>query len=140
MIFLTTSDFKPQVKADVLERIVQNDPAVVDQSELSTIQEMSSYLGVRYDTATIFSRTGTDRNALIVMYAVDILLYHIHSRLNPNQIPQLRIDRYDMAIAWLKAAGAGTVAADLPGKPDTEQTTATGNIIYSGDTKRSNRF
>lgn len=140
MLFLNQDDFKKQIKADVLDRIIQNDQSILYESELASIAEMQSYLGVRFDTANIFNRTGTDRNALIVMYAVDILLYHVHSRLNPNQIPQLRVDRYDAAINWLKAAGAGTVTADLPLKPVPESTTATGNIIYSGEVKRNNRF
>lgn len=57
---------------------------------------------------------GDSRNALIVMYAIDILLYHIHSRLAGYQVPEIRIIRYEAAIKWLQMAGNGKIAADLP--------------------------
>ncbi|MDJ1494170.1 DUF1320 family protein [Cytophagaceae bacterium DM2B3-1] len=140
MMFLTLEDFKSQAKLDLVDRIIQNDHGILFQSELATITEMQSYLGIKYDVANVFNRIGTDRNALIVMYAVDILLYHIHSRLTPNQVPQIRMDRYDAAINWLKDAGSGKLVIDLPLKPVVESTTAKGNIIYSGEVKRNNRF
>ncbi|QCW20345.1 DUF1320 domain-containing protein [Flavobacterium phage FPSV-S1] len=46
---------------------------------------------------------GDPRNALIKRYTVDIVLYELHSRINPRNIPEFRIQRRDDAIAWLKA-------------------------------------
>jgi phage gp36-like protein len=140
MTFLETPDFTKQIKTDVLERIIQQDYAVLADAELSAISEMQSYLGVRLDVAQIFAQNGPARHPLVVMFCVDILLYHIHSRLNPNQIPQLRIDRYEAAVAWCRQAGAGTLYTDLPPKPETETPAAAGNIIYSGPAKRNNEF
>jgi len=65
---------------------------------------------------------GDNRNQQIVMYLVDITLYHLHSRINPRNIPDLRKERYDGnnpqqnggAIAWLKRCASGDVTADLP--------------------------
>jgi phage gp36-like protein len=140
MVFLTQEDFKAQIKADVLTRIIQDDASILHQAEMQAIKEMQSYLGVRLDVANIFNRSGSERHPLIVMFCVDILLYHVHSRLNPNQIPQLRMDRYDAAVKWCKDTGSGTLFTDLPTRPEPETTTAAGNIIYSGDVKRNNRF
>jgi len=64
---------------------------------------------------------GDNRNQQIVMYLLDITLYHLHSRINPRNIPDLRKERYDGnnatqnggAIAWLKVA-SGDITADLP--------------------------
>jgi hypothetical protein len=50
---------------------------------------------------------GDDRDPLILTYCIDITLYHVHSRINPRNIPQLRIDRYDMAMMWLKGIKTG---------------------------------
>lgn len=64
---------------------------------------------------------GDNRNALIVQYLLDIVLYNITARLSPRAIPQLRYERYQAnnyesggAIGWLKMVSAGDVNADLP--------------------------
>jgi hypothetical protein len=65
---------------------------------------------------------GDNRNQQIVLYLIDITLYHLHSRINPRNIPDLRKERYDGnsqmqtggAIAWLKRVASGDITADLP--------------------------
>ena len=65
---------------------------------------------------------GDNRNQQIVMYLLDITLYHLHSRINPRNVPDLRKERYDGnnatqnggAIAWLKRVSSGDITADLP--------------------------
>lgn len=46
--------------------------------------------------------TGEKRNALIKRYVIDVALYELHSRINPRNIPEFRIQRRDDAINWLK--------------------------------------
>lgn len=78
----------------------------------STNSEPSS---TNYAKWQILSWTaGDNRSQLILMYAIDIALYHLHSRVAPRNIPELRIDRYADAIAWMKRAGKGEVTVDLP--------------------------
>lgn len=50
---------------------------------------------------------GDNRNAQMVQCMVDVILYHIHSRIPPRNIPELRVKRYDDAIAFLKNAAKG---------------------------------
>lgn len=65
---------------------------------------------------------GDNRNQQIVMYLIDITLYHLHSRINPRNVPELRMIRYDGndpkqsggAIGWLKRVSDGQINADLP--------------------------
>lgn len=57
---------------------------------------------------------GDNRSVQLVQKVIDICLYHIHSRIAPRNIPQLRIDRYASAIAWLDMAKTGEVTADIP--------------------------
>ena len=90
MMFLEEADFRKQIRDDTLERIIGDDASILYDAERATLAEMESYLRVRFDVAQIWNKIGTARNALIVMYAVDILLYHIHSRIAPQQIPALR--------------------------------------------------
>lgn len=57
---------------------------------------------------------GDNRSQQLVSYCCDIALYHVHSRIAPRNIPELRVKRYDDAIEWLKAAGQGKITAALP--------------------------
>lgn len=106
-----------------------------------SIGDRVTYLGITYDC--ILSSTnnlptnqtywevsdsepyftqGDARNQQIVLYLLDITLYHLHSRINPRNIPDLRKERYDGnheyqiggAIGWLKKVASGDINADLP--------------------------
>jgi hypothetical protein len=54
-----------------------------------------------------------DRNLQSIMYCIDISLYHLLTRIAPRNIPQHRIDRYGMAIAWCKAIGRGEITVSM---------------------------
>ena len=58
---------------------------------------------------------GDNRNQQMVTYMTDVALYHLHSRIAPRNIPDLRVKRYDDAIAWLKQCAKGDdITANLP--------------------------
>ncbi|RYD57003.1 MAG: DUF1320 domain-containing protein [Sphingobacteriales bacterium] len=57
---------------------------------------------------------GDNRNQQLLMYLVDMVLYHVHSRIAPQNIPQLRQNRYDTALDWLVRSAKGEITADLP--------------------------
>lgn len=54
------------------------------------------------------------RDAQMVMYCCDIVLYHLHTRIAPRNIPELRVKRYEDAIAWLQMCAKGDVTPNLP--------------------------
>lgn len=59
--------------------------------------------------------SGDNRNPQMVNYMIDVVLYHIHSRIAPRNIPDLRVKRYDDAISWLKSCAKGDyITASLP--------------------------
>lgn len=65
---------------------------------------------------------GDNRNQQIVLFLIDITLYHLHSRINPRNVPDLRKERYNGnsptdsggALGWLKSVALAKVNADLP--------------------------
>lgn len=114
MAFVTDNDYKAQIKDATLTMIIDGDSTLRNDVELKTLEEMRGYLAVRYDAVRIFNAVGTDRNAVIVMYFIDMVLYHLHSRINPGQVPAVRMDRYDQAIKWLKMVSEGGLAPNLP--------------------------
>lgn len=106
--------------------------------------------GTTPDNATYWTQ-GDNRNPQIVMYYIDILLYHLHSRINPRNIPELRSLRYNGgpaandvlasyaqagAIGWLKNIEKGKVHLDAPEIIPA----AGGNIRWGSYEKRNNSF
>lgn len=118
MNFLTTDDFKAVCDTQTLTVINQNDTGNLDRAERYAIEEVSSYLRTRYDVATAFAKTGTQRNGYLVMIVADVALYHLVSWL-PKRIGfDIRETRYNQAIAWLKDVQSGKATPDLPTPTD----------------------
>lgn len=136
LTFLTNDDFGVQIRTQILNIINQSDPTKTERAELDALAEMQSYLNGKYDTAAIFSATGNNRNAQIVMYCIDILLYHLHSNISPNNVPDLREKRYEQAINWLKMVAADKLNPNLPIIAGQEG----GNFIGGSNTKGSSRW
>lgn len=114
MPFLIFEDYKTLIKDDVLQAVMDNDKTIVLEVEQMAQAEMESYLNQRYDVANIFNKIGNSRQPLILMYMIDIVLYHVHARINPKFIPEIRKDRYDIAISWLNKVARGDINPDLP--------------------------
>jgi phage gp36-like protein len=121
-MFLTIEDYKAVVDNKTLEVINQSDPANLARAEGYAIDEISGYLraarsnrtGIRpYDVVAAFAKTGAARNRQLVMYTVDVALYHLVAWL-PQRIGfEIREIRYNQAVEWLKSVQAGKVLLDL---------------------------
>ena len=118
MAFLIEDDYKLQVRDYELDDITGYTEAIRLQSELAAQAEMESYLRDRYNVGIIFSKTADERNPLIVLYMIDIALYHLFSAVASRNVPQIRMDRYDAAVAWLKMVSKGQLNPDLPVNSD----------------------
>ncbi|WP_241279761.1 phage protein Gp36 family protein [Chryseobacterium cucumeris] len=143
MPFLVDTDYEVQIRNWVKQIITQYKTDVLHQAELAAQAEMESYLRQRYDVAKIFSETGGNRNALIILYMVDIALYHLHANISADNVPEIRIIRYNAAKDWLKAVAKGDISPDLPEKPDEgEGGEGSGNQIveFGSRPKYSERF
>lgn len=114
MAFLTFNDYKTLIKDDVIQAVMDNDRKILLEAEMMAQQEMESYLNQRFVVAQIFNKIGEERNALILMYMIDITLYHIHARINPKFMPDIRKERYEVALTWLDKVSRGQLSPDLP--------------------------
>jgi phage gp36-like protein len=114
MIWLVKEDFKPLIREAILNKIISEDDSLLHQAEAMSIQEVQMYLRQKYDVAAAYSTLGDTRNKVLLMITMDILLYHIHSNLNPSAIPQIRIDRYEEAKRMLEKIAKGEIDIDLP--------------------------
>ena len=128
--FITPEDYDASIHREILDALLRHDSDVSDSTiveicEDRAIEEMRGYLDKFYDTDAIFNATGAARNQLVLMMAVDIAVYHIFCQHNPYKMSQVRKDRYDRAVEWLKAVAAGKVTiANAPRLPEEEAAAA----------------
>jgi hypothetical protein len=85
--------------------------------------------------ATVWS-SSDNRDQQMVMYFADITLYHLHARIAPRNIPELRITRYEAAIDWLKMCAKGDVTPNLP----VLQPKSGGRIRYGSQIRNINSY
>ena len=125
--FINIEDYDASIHREILDSLLRADsenydPQIIEICEDRAIAEMTSYLNKTYDVNAIFSATGSERNALILMFALDITIYHIFCQHNPYKISQIRQDRYERAVEWLKGVMKGDITiADAPRLPEEEE-------------------
>ena len=115
--FITLTDYDATIHREILDSLLRTgsetfDPQIVEICEDRAVSEMRSYLGKQYDCDAIFSARGAERHQLILMFAVDITVYHIFCQHNPYKMSKIRQERYDRAIEWLKGVMNGDVTID----------------------------
>lgn len=152
MSFLTSDDYGLQIRTEIRDLVTDGNDVLLAKAALAAQTEMESYLRGRFDVAAVFGAAGPvaavlnpdgsvltpatadQRNPQIVMYLVDMALYHLHSRQNPRNVPTIRQDRYDHAIDWLKMVRKGQLSCGLPLETLTlpDGTQDTGSILPRG--------
>lgn len=138
--FIQTSDYNASIHREIIETITRGDDEVVEICEDRAVDEMRSYLSGRYDCDAIFAARGVERNTLILMMAIDITIYHIFSIHNPQKLSQVRVDRYNRAVEWLKAVAAGKISiADAPLLPE-ETLKKNAPTLIKGNPKKDQHF
>lgn len=53
------------------------------------------------------------RDPVIVQAIIDLALWQLHSRISPNNIPDLRIDKMKMTFSWLRSVNDGDENIDM---------------------------
>ncbi|OFP41092.1 hypothetical protein HMPREF2992_03695 [Prevotella sp. HMSC069G02] len=115
--FIDITDYDASIHKEILDSLLRQgtadyDPQIVEICEDRAVAEMRSYLNKKYDCDKIFSARGTDRHALILMFALDITIFHIFCQHNPYKMSKIRQDRYERAVEWLKGVMRGDVTID----------------------------
>lgn len=138
--FINLEDYDASIHRDILDALTRDDASLVEICEDRAIAEMRCYLSKRYDCDAIFSAQGDDRNQLVLMMALDITIYHIFSIHNPQKLSQLRKDRYDRAVEWMRAVADEEVSIEgVPLLPE-EERAAKAPLMFRSNPKRVNRL
>lgn len=142
--FIETTDYDATVHRELLDAVTRQDEAIIEICEDRAISEMKGYLSRRFDIAAIFAATGNSRHQLILMFCLDMAVYHIFCIHNPQKLGQIRKDRYDRAIEWLKQVGNPNNPLPVDGLPLNSAALLpdanTTPYVMSSNTKRNNHF
>lgn len=138
--FIQLSDYDATIFRDILDTLVREDETLVEICEDRAIEEMRCYLSKRYDCDAIFNASGNARNQLILMMAIDIAVYHIFCIHNPQKLSDVRRERYERAVEWLKAVAAEQIS--IAGAPTLtgEQRKANAAFRITSNPKRHNHM
>lgn len=115
--FISLEDYDASIHREILDSLLRQgtsdyDPQIIEICEDRAVSEMKSYLNKKYDCQAIFSQTGEERHPLILMFALDITIYHIFCQHNPYKMSKIREDRYERAIEWLKGVMKGDITIE----------------------------
>lgn len=110
MIFLTDADLDQTIKADHLLQVLDGDAAAKDEAEKTAIAQVEDYLSEIYNTNAIFAATGNNRHKSIIRIVMALMLYHLHKRIDPTMIPEIRRVEYEDAIAELQKIHDGRIS------------------------------
>ena len=138
--FINLTDYDASIHREILDALTREDRAIVEICEDRAIAEMRCYLSKRYDCDRIFSAEGTDRNQLVLMMLLDISIYHIFCIHNPQKLSQLRKDRYERAVEWMKAVSAEEVSIDGAPMLTQEELSRRSQFQIKSNHKRVNHF
>ncbi|MDN3621336.1 DUF1320 domain-containing protein [Polaribacter undariae] len=120
--FLKETDYNAQIRSQILGILTNDTEDTLHLAELAAQEEIESHLRTRYDVAQIFDldQEDADRSKLIVLYMIDITLYHLHSNITPDNVPEIRYLRYQRAMEWLKKVADAKISPNLPEYPESE--------------------
>lgn len=138
--FIDVKDYDASLHREILDALVRDDETLVEICEDRAIAEMRGYLSKRYDCDAIFSTMGEKRNQLILMMVIDIAVYHIFCIHNPQKLSQVRKDRYERAVEWMKAVASEEVSIDgAPLLPE-EDRAKKAELMFKSNPKRINKL
>lgn len=147
MNFITIEDYDASIHRDILDALTRQDAALVEVCEDRAVAEMRCYLSGRYDCDNLFApvpdgdeSARNSRHQLVLMMALDIAIYHIFSIHNPMKLSQLRKERYDRAVEWMKAVAAGTISIEGAKLATEKKQVAAQSFRIVSNVKRHNHF
>ncbi len=141
MNFITDDDYTVLIRNEIKSVLLENySEYKLRGAEQMAIAQIKNYLSGKYDIEAIFTAENENRNPHIVMITIDCALYHLYTANVPRKMPEIRSQRYQDAIDWLKAVASGEAIADLPKRKDENEDIYTGVSIKSKHEPNDNRW
>jgi len=114
-MFITDDDYSVLIRDEIKDLLLEEySDTKLRSAEQMAIDQVKNYLSGKYDVSAIFNKEGSERNSHVVMIVIDCALYHLYTSTIPRKMPEIRSQRYQDAIDWLKLVAKGDNTADLP--------------------------
>ena len=113
-MFITKEEIKTHLYDYQVDQITDNDDTIVVSAIDTAVAEVKAYLANRYDVETIFSKTGSERSALVVEHVKVCAVYHLVLLCNVDAMFERYEQAYDRTITFLKQVADGLLSPDLP--------------------------
>lgn len=102
-MYVTEDDYVV-IGTEALTILQKSDASRREVAERAAAEEITGYLGARYDMQAEFTRTDMERNTKVVLAFCDLVLYDLVCSLPQRMGYEIRKQRRDDAIKWLEAA------------------------------------
>lgn len=118
MSFLAKADFYSVIRQLRIEQMSDNSDTIIEQAISEAVALVKSYLFAIYNTETIFSKTGNERDTLLMLHCKNIAVYLLHKRLPNVMMPEHVKDDYSETLRQLEQVAKGNIDFDLPRKSE----------------------
>jgi len=149
-MFLKYEDLGSTMYGFQIHQITEGNSDIVDIALAAAEEEIRSYLTgnnrkewldgrIQYDVEAILSKTGLERNQLIVKQGITIAKYWLIDLSNADMIYEQAKERYDRSTEWLtKLANGELTLGTLPTLADTNDEGETKQAFSFGSRKKFN--
>jgi phage gp36-like protein len=117
-MFLLKSDYFSIIRELRLGQMTDGTDTIIEQASSEAVAMVKSYLFANYDTGDIFSKTGNDRDTLVLLFCKNIAVYLMHKRLPNVMMPEHVKDSYSETLRQLEQIAKGNIDLDLPRKSE----------------------
>ncbi|CAM1341748.1 MULTISPECIES: phage protein Gp36 family protein [Tenacibaculum] len=140
MAYLTKEELKTHAKQSEITAIIEGDETIALACIDIAIEFATSKLLKQYDTDLIFSKTGTDRNPLLLKIVKDIAIWELIGLGNPSIDYDDKKFRYQQAVDWLEAVYGGMKTTLDKIQVTEEEEVKTTSFTYHSNPKRQNHY
>lgn len=141
MAYITPAELTTHLGTVQIETISDGDETMLLAAIDGAVSEMRGYLVQKYDIDTETKKTGEARNPLLLIFVKDMSVWHFVNICNVSTSLELRENRYNRAVSWLKAVQKGDVIPDLPVKTSADGTPDnTTPFVVGSNPKRTNHI
>lgn len=119
--FITKADYYTGKRQQVIDQLIDDDDSLLDEAEKDAIDLVTTKLH-HYDTETIFSQVGDDRDRTVLRWCKYIALYYLYNRTDDAFIPESVVKNYDDTMDQLDRLSNAREFLDLPRKLNEDET------------------
>jgi len=117
MNFLTIEDLTSLMKKNVINDLTENNYTLLNQLEEMSVGQIDASIGFKFATHAALQA----RNPYLIMLLIDVMVYHLSSRMTHVSMQEIVDARYEDAKATLLNISSGKIIPNLPLNAEPEE-------------------